>query len=207
MSGCGKGYDVAMLALHGFDAYGIEVSETGVKVAKSYVAAELAEPQPFNFSASDTLPGDRTATANIVRGDFFTKEWEVECGNEKFDLIYDYTFLCALLPEMRKPWAKRMQELLAPNGVLVCLEFPLYKALEAPGPPWGLKGIYWDLLVEGGNGIVKEAEIRRSEVGSGPFKRIEYFKPPRSHEFDKGTDMMSIWTWRQPEKVGKGQAL
>jgi methyl halide transferase len=48
-----------------------------------------------------------------------------------------------------------MQSLLTPSGILVCLEFPLYKDLEAEGPPWGLKGAYWNLLAEGGDGYVK----------------------------------------------------
>ena len=29
--GCGRGYDLAVLAAHGYDAYGIEVSESAVK--------------------------------------------------------------------------------------------------------------------------------------------------------------------------------
>jgi hypothetical protein len=44
-----------------------------------------------------------------------------------------------------------MQSLLAPSGILVRLEFPPYKNLEAEGPPWGLKGVYCNLLVEGGD--------------------------------------------------------
>lgn len=96
---------------------------------------------------------------------------------------------------MRESWAARMKQLLAPKGVLVCLEFPLHKPLDAQGPPWGLSGVYWDLLAEGGNGMMKERVKTRDE--RGPFQRVEYFKPHRNHEhFGGGTDMMSVWTWK-----------
>ena len=33
----------------------------------------------------------------------------------RFDLIFDYTFLCALPPDHRPRWAKKMRELLTPQ--------------------------------------------------------------------------------------------
>lgn len=86
VQGCGKGYDVAMLALHGFDVYGLEVSATGVSVAREYVRDELAEPQTYNFGTS--WKADRETTtggeAIIILGDFFKLDWE---NGTKFDLI------------------------------------------------------------------------------------------------------------------------
>ena len=109
-------------------------------------------------------------------------------------------FLCALLPEMRKDWARRMSELLAPAGVLVCLEFPLYKDLKLPGPPWGLReGIYWDMLAAGGDGIIQDEEAAQAATQTttrGPFERLKYIKPARSYEVAHGTDMLSIWGLR-----------
>jgi hypothetical protein len=91
-----------------------------------------------------------------------------------------------------------MSELLAPSGVLVCLEFPLYKDFKLPGPPWPLReGIYWDLLVAGGDGILQDEEASRTAVQSpssgGSFVRLGYFKPERTYEIARGTDMLSIW--------------
>ena len=68
---------------------------------------------------------------------------------------------------MREDWARRMSELLAPGGVLVCLEFPLWKGLSELGPPWSLKGVYWNLLAQGGDGRINE-----------PPEEIEY---PEGH--------------------------
>lgn len=86
-----------------------------------------------------------------------------------------------------------MCELISPAGVLACLEFPLYKDLRALGPPWGLKGVYWNILAEGGDGIISENSIQETGTLKGPFKRVVYFKPPRSYENGKGTDMFSVW--------------
>lgn len=86
-----------------------------------------------------------------------------------------------------------MHELLAPNGVLICLEFPLYKTLTLPGPPWGLKGVYWNLLAMGGDGIIDEPSEEEMN-NDGLFERVVYFKPRVSYENGKGTDMFSVWS-------------
>ncbi|KAG6017512.1 hypothetical protein E4U54_006797 [Claviceps lovelessii] len=188
--GCGRGYDVAMLALHGFDVYGLEVSSKGAQVARVYAAKELDSPQDYNYGRE---------------ADFFNRDWEAlldEDGKRGFDLIYDYTFLCALLPEMRKDWSTRMAELVAPSGVLVCLEFPMYKDLDAVGPPWGLRGVHWNLLVEGKDGIIHEPGNIEEAAVDGPFKRIAYLKPNRSYQAGRGADMLSVWK-PNPSRYGR----
>ncbi|KAG5980632.1 hypothetical protein E4U55_003815 [Claviceps digitariae] len=194
--GCGRGYDVAMLALHGFDVCGLDVSSKGAQVARDYTANEIKNPQDYNYGHKGRLemqPG----SVQIIAADFFNRDWEAllgENGKRGFDLIYDYTFLCALLPEMRKDWSTRMAELIAPTGVLVCLEFPMYKDLRAVGPPWGLRGVHWNLLAEGGDGIIHEpSNSEREDAVDGPFKRIMYLRPERSYEAGRGADMLSVW--------------
>ena len=91
-----------------------------------------------------------------------------------------------------------MRELLRPNGVLVCLEFPLYKDRKLPGPPWGLAGVHWNLLAQGGDGILAEGTATTEENGeeaSGSFERLAYIKPTRTYKVGEGTDMLSIWGW------------
>ncbi|KAL2128460.1 hypothetical protein VTI74DRAFT_9173 [Chaetomium olivicolor] len=200
--GCGKGYDPVMLAFHGYDVYGLEVSPTAVETARKYAREQAADPLPYNFSNS-ARPNAERGQVKFINGDFFARDWEKECCSNGeafsgFDLIYDYTFLCALLPSMRQDWARRMNELLAPSGVLVCLEFPLYKDLKLPGPPWGLReGIYCNLLAAGGNGMIEEEEEAAKAAieirGDGPFERIAHFKPARTYEIGEDTDMLGIW--------------
>ncbi|GES66376.1 thiopurine S-methyltransferase family protein [Aspergillus terreus] len=87
--GCGRGYDVVMLALHGFDAYGLEISATAVKEAQHYAMTEMKSPQAYNFG--EGYQGAEKSTRGAVtflEGDFFQSNW---CTGVEFDLIYDYT--------------------------------------------------------------------------------------------------------------------
>lgn len=92
-----------------------------------------------------------------------------------------------------------MARVLKRDALLVCLEFPLYKDPQVPGPPWGLKGVHWNLLSLGGQGQVSgEVDEYGKEKGEnvaaeGDFRRVFYVKPGRSYEVSKGTDMLSVY--------------
>ena len=116
--GCGAGYDVLTLASDERVVIGLDVAPT-------------AEAR---FSALRTPKGIAEDRARVIVADFFAYEPE-----EPFDLIWDYTFLCAIDPSARPAWVDRMDALLAPDGELVTLVFP---ATETPphgvGPPFAL---------------------------------------------------------------------
>lgn len=63
-----------------------------------------------------------------------------------FALAYDYTFLCAIPIELRKPWAARYAEIVHPGGVLVALMFPL-DGDRVGGPPYSLSPQLYDELL------------------------------------------------------------
>jgi hypothetical protein len=71
-----------------------------------------------------------------------------------------------------------MADKLCPGGLLVCLGFPLYKDPKIEGPPWGVsRGVYWDVLVRGGTGIIdqpipEEVQDRECENSNGRFSRV-----------------------------------
>ncbi|XP_058184248.1 probable thiol methyltransferase 2 isoform X2 [Rhododendron vialii] len=65
----------------------------------------------------------------FLNEDFFA--WK---PTELFDLIFDYTFFCAIEPSMRPAWASQMQYLLKPDGELITLMFPITN--HAWGPPY-----------------------------------------------------------------------
>ncbi len=65
---------------------------------------------------------------NLINADFFKHQ-----GN--YDIIIEQTFFCALDPQLRKEYAKKMHELLADNGKLVGLLFDF--PLTDQGPPFG----------------------------------------------------------------------
>ncbi|KAL4861403.1 hypothetical protein BDV12DRAFT_191106 [Aspergillus spectabilis] len=186
--GCGLGRDVLSLSLHGFDAHGLEISPTGVSLATEYAEKEISSaPKEYYFGErynhgqqQQTHDKIGRGTAQVLQGDFFDSAWLGNLGIETFDLVYDYTFLCALHPSQRPRWAERMAELLKPGGLLVCLEFPMYKDPALPGPPWGLNGVHWEILAGG-------------ESGDGMFTREVYLQPERTFEVGKGTDMISVY--------------
>lgn len=96
--GCGKGYDVLLLASFGYDAYGVEASANAVKACEKH-AAEQADKYP----ARNTEVG--SGSVKFVFGDFFKDEWIAGVNGELregFDLVYDYTvgYLCAI----NRPW-------------------------------------------------------------------------------------------------------
>lgn len=165
--GCGRGYDVLLLASFGYDAVGVETSEAAVAAA---------EQEKRKAQEQDTYPvADETVgrgSATFVKGDFFDDTWVAQAGcSDGFDLIYDYTvrslsvfpfvatihpispptnyatavqFLCALPLALRPAWSSRMSTLLRDIGSLVCLEFPTYKDPASGGPPWALPPVVYE---------------------------------------------------------------
>jgi len=70
----------------------------------------------------------------------------------------------------------------------------MYKDPRAPGPPWGLRGVHYDLLSRGGDGWVSgDAEEAEGESSNGEFTRKLYFQPERTYEMGMGTDMLSVY--------------
>lgn len=82
--GCGRGYDVLLLASHGYDAIGLDISESAIKECKV-----LAEKEGPTYLHGATDPG----TYQFIVGDFFSDNWlkSVGADESRFDFVYDYT--------------------------------------------------------------------------------------------------------------------
>lgn len=116
--GCGAGYSAAALASPDRHVTGLDLAPSS--------AARFAEV------AADA--GVQRYVQHVV-GDFF----EVALG-APFDLVYDYTFLCALPLALRPAWAARMSQLVRPGGTLLCMVFPIITPPpDYEGPPWPLQ--------------------------------------------------------------------
>ncbi|KAJ4956751.1 hypothetical protein NE237_013534 [Protea cynaroides] len=84
-----------------------------------------------------------SANANylkFLKEDFF--EWQ---PTELFDLIFDYTFFCAIEPPMRPAWARRVRDLLKPDGQLITLMFPISDHIG--GPPYKVSVVDYEELL------------------------------------------------------------
>jgi len=76
---------------------------------------------------------------------------------------------------MRPAWSKRMTELLAPGGRLVCLEWPIDKPASEGGPSWALPSkVHKYHLQHPGEelpydkgGDLKEVDIREQSTSIG----------------------------------------
>ncbi|KZF19006.1 putative thiol methyltransferase [Xylona heveae TC161] len=193
--GCGRGYDVLLLASFGYDAFGLEVSESAVRQCER-IARESGDKYPVRDEAAGA------GTAKFVLGDFFKTDFERETGS-KFDLIYDYTFFCALPPSLRPAWALRHSQLLArPDGNLICVEFPTYKDPSTGGPPFGVTpSIYIGHLSHPGEDLPYSEEGYIADVSARgatkeDLERVAHWRPIRTHEIGKDTDWVSVWRHR-----------
>ena len=107
--GCGNAYEAEYLHEQGFE-----------NVFVIDIAALALE------GFSERVP--RFPKDHLIEGNFFEHEAE-------YNLILEQTFFCALNPDLRSAYAKKMHELLAPKGklagVMFCFE------LTEKGPPFG----------------------------------------------------------------------
>lgn len=107
--GVGRGHEVRYLWNNGFkNVYAVDLA-----------ASPLLELQ----KAIPDFP-----VAQCIEGDFFKL-------NMQFDLILEQTFFCALNPDLRDAYVKKMAELLDENAKLVGLLFDF--PLDENGPPFG----------------------------------------------------------------------
>ena len=94
--GCGKGYDVLVLAAFGYDALGVEISSSAVRACERF-AEEVLQKEKAGQDIGDFATKDASIGKGSVRfltGDFYQDEWVCEdlgSDSAKYDLIYDYT--------------------------------------------------------------------------------------------------------------------
>jgi len=83
--GCGRGYDVMLLASFGYDVYGLEVSESAVQMCR-----REQDTKGHKYPVRDVTVGAGKVT--FLTGDFFGDAWSSNIdGGPVFELIYDYT--------------------------------------------------------------------------------------------------------------------
>ncbi|KAL6865954.1 hypothetical protein ACO1O0_002054 [Amphichorda felina] len=202
--GCGLGHDALLLASFGYDVWALDSSPMGIDLAKEN---EKAAEQKGLYKAQDGFDKGRV---HWVVADFFADDWAQGAGTDgsgQFDLIFDYTFLCALPVDMRPQWAQRIASLIGSRSRLVCLEFPSGKPLSEPGPPWGVNPeVYEALLAAPGDPIQYDpsgdgsvVSIPSAKPRDDAIHRLSLIKPLRTHPAgtaENGTvrDFISVWS-------------
>ena len=117
--GCGRAYDALALARHGFaSVVALDVSASACEAARTEIGGVADEAR---------------LRVDVRCEDFFALQPE---RDGTYDLIWDNTFLCALVPEVRERWAAQMKALLAPGGELITCVFPI--GAREGGPPFAM---------------------------------------------------------------------
>lgn len=154
--GCGRGQDVVYFALQrGLHAIGIDISETAVEKAQAYVA-QRAE-QAKDEQATQVI----RQHAQVVQADYLDPNSQTGPHRSPLlqgaDVVYDFTFLCALPPSLRGQWVDANHAALRSGGLLFCIVYPIPAASGMTpdgnpvdpnvGPPYPLnKDLYRELL-------------------------------------------------------------
>ncbi|KAF3973739.1 hypothetical protein CMV_002857 [Castanea mollissima] len=119
--GCGSGYDVAAIACPEHYVVGLDISDIAIKKAVE-IKIDGWEIYVIEDFRALCLPHYRMQV--VLKADFFTRS-----PIELFDLILDYTFFCAIEPDMRLAWAQRICDILKPGGELITLMFPGFREI------------------------------------------------------------------------------
>jgi hypothetical protein len=182
--GVGGGYDALALV----DA---ERTVVGLDLAPTAVAAATTRRDQAGVSAQQCA---------FVAGDFFTHDL-----GAPFQLVWDYTFLCALPPELRPRWAARMRELLAPDGLLVTLIFPVSD--HTGGPPYAVSPQLYEQARLAAVYRSCRAHAARADalaapqlLGDAGFEAVELAPVPDelSHAARRGKEWLGKWR-RRPD--------
>lgn len=191
-----------LFSSYGFNAVGLDISPTATEEARK-LQEDINLHQQYPVKNVQEGRGEaRFITADFFMDNFLSESHGSPNGDRKFDLIYDYTFLCALPPAFRPKWSARMGELLSPAGRLICMEYPLGKDPKTGGPPHGLvPELYEQLLAKPGceveyDGDGKVIEKETSDESDSALVRFEHWTPERVFQGQENQVMVSVWKHR-----------
>ncbi len=105
------------------------------------IGADISEAAINNCRANFTA-----SNVQFLLVDFFAPIVELK----GFDLVFDYTFFCAIDPGLRGDWGSRMGAVVGEGKYLLCLMYPLGQVKPEEGPPFGVSDeAYADALRKG----------------------------------------------------------
>jgi SAM-dependent methyltransferase len=151
---CGSGHEIVAFTRAGYRVTAIDFSPAAVARARANAGPELAP--------------------SIVAADFFTHPF----GNDRFNLIYERTFLCALPPDQWPRIVARERELLAPAGVIAGIFF---FGEKDDGPPFGLVEDELEPLFSAAFALAVDRPIPASEslpIFAGRERWLEWRRSP-----------------------------
>jgi SAM-dependent methyltransferase len=148
--GCGIGHDVRLLARHGADATGLDISPTAIHRAWMH---------------------PRESDETYVCGDFFCLPTILE---GTFDWVVEHTCFCAIDPEDRPAYVEAVLEALKPEGHFLGIFF-MNPDAEA-GPPFGVEIEELDQLFERRFELLEERVPDAAYPGRENRERIRHYQ-------------------------------
>ena len=128
--GAGTGHDARLFARHGFQV-------TAVDFAPGAVAAMTALSDPL-------------APVDIRQADLFELPAEFD---QAFDTVLEYVCFCAIDPAKRPDYARAVDGVLRPGGLVLALAFPVFSG--PGGPPFAVNpDEFAGLFIEKGYHVV-----------------------------------------------------
>jgi len=148
--GCGLGHDVALLRTLGLNAFGLDISETALQSAKE-IYADLGEI-------------------------WLTKDLFLLSGKDHiYDLIWEHTCYCAILPEQRIDYIKSIFNILKPGGYFTGVFFMDTGQAPDVGPPFST------------------TKTNVIELFSPHFELILEYQPTQSYPGRENREHVFIW--------------
>lgn len=119
---CGKSQDLAWLAEQGHPVTGVELSPLAVVAffTERGVVPTTGESGPFRSLSAEGI--------TLLNGDFF------DLPAEPFLAVYDRASIIALPPDMRRRYAEKLTQLVAPGGEVLLVSTDFSQEAK-PGPP------------------------------------------------------------------------
>ncbi|HEX5399383.1 MAG TPA: methyltransferase domain-containing protein [Verrucomicrobiae bacterium] len=108
--GCGTGHDVREFARAGFDAWGVDIAPSAVRLGEERTKAAGLEAV---FRRADFLHSDPP---------------------QLFDWIFEHTLFCAIKPEERDDYVRAVLRWLKPDGQYLAVNYMIIE--DGEGPPF-----------------------------------------------------------------------
>jgi methyl halide transferase len=164
--GCGTGYDLFEIAT----------------LAKQVLGLDLAASAFQHFESLRNKVALLSGEAGNV--DYRTQDFFTFPVHERFDAAWDYTFYCALSPDLRAEWAKRYSEILKPQAYLVTLLFPVKEPVNEKceareGPPFPVSLNETRTLLESNFDEIFLEPVQQSPPGRDGLEWIAVWKKRR----------------------------
>ena len=148
--GCGSAHEVRFLAERGWDVTAVDFSPAAVAHAKRLLGAMADRVQEMDFFGEHLL-------------------------HQRYEVIYERAFLCALPRQLWSAWAVRVAEIIPEAGQLIGFFF--FDSNEK-GPPFGI------------------STAALSELLSPAFELIETSTPGDSISLFAGREKWQVWRRR-----------